>query len=160
MAGAAGVRRRARSRVSTAARGRLAWNRDEIITKVVIPLPAANELVKLYKISKRKEIDTSTFRAAIRIDAHDGLIRSAAVAYSGRCCRGRRGCAQTESFLVGQTFSESTFRQAGKRARAEVEPISDVRGSRLYRLQLAERILVKFYQETSGAARQEAALGE
>ena len=34
----------------------------EIITRVVIPLPDTQDLVKLFKISKRKEIDTSTFR--------------------------------------------------------------------------------------------------
>ena len=69
----------------------------EIITRVVIPLPPPNELVKLYKISKRKEIDTSTFRAAIRIDAHGGLIRSAAIAYSG-LVRGDEAAADRELF--------------------------------------------------------------
>jgi xanthine dehydrogenase small subunit len=132
---------------------------NEIITKVVIPLPGADEHVRLYKISKRKEIDTSTFRAAIRIDAHGGVIRSAAVAFSGVGPIATR-LPQTERFLVGQTFCESTFRQAGKRARAEVEPRSDVRGSSRYRLQLAENILVKFQHDASAAARQEAAVGE
>jgi xanthine dehydrogenase small subunit len=132
---------------------------NEIITRVVIPLPGPNELVKLYKISKRKEIDTSTFRAAIRIDARGGWIRSAAVAFSGVGPTATR-LPQTESFLVGQAFSESTFRQAGKCARAEVEPASDVRGSSRYRLQLAENILVKFHHEASAAVRQEAGIGE
>ena len=40
---------------------------DEIITRVLIPLTAPDEIVKLYKISKRKEMDVSTFRAGIRI---------------------------------------------------------------------------------------------
>jgi xanthine dehydrogenase small subunit len=136
---------------------RLAAN--EIITRVVIPLPGPNELVKLYKISKRKEIDTSTFRAAIRIDARGGLIRAAAVAFSGVGPTATR-LPLTETFLVGKMFSESTFLQAGKRARAEVEPISDVRGSSRYRLQLAENILVKFHHEAKGAVHQEAAVGE
>ncbi len=132
---------------------------EEVITRVIIPLPRPDELVKLFKVSKRKEIDTSTFRAAIRIEERGGLIRSAAVAFSGVGPTAAR-LPQTESFLVGQHFSESTFRQAGKRARAEVEPISDVRGSSQYRLQLAENILLKFHHEVAGAARQEAAVGE
>ncbi len=126
---------------------------------MLIPVPGPGELVKLYKISKRKEIDTSTFRAAIRIDVRDGLIRCAAVAYSGLGPIATR-LRQTESFLVGQKFCESTFRQGGKRARAEVEPSSDVRGSSRYRLQLAEHILVRFYQETNVDLRQEAAVGK
>ncbi len=130
----------------------------EIITRVVIPLPGAREIVKLYKISKRKEIDTSTFRAGIRIALREGVIESAAIALSGVAPTAVR-LGQTEGFLRGETFSEATFREAGRRARAEVEPISDVRGSRQYRLQLAQNILVKFYHEASGAARQEAAVG-
>jgi len=51
--------------------------------------------------------------------------------------------------------SESTFREAGKQARSEIEPISDVRGSRDFRLQLAENILVKFYHDVTGAEAQE-----
>ena len=131
----------------------------EIIARVVIPLPGPHELVRLYKISKRKEIDTSTFRAGIRIAERGGRIRSAAVAFSGVAPTARR-LRETESFLLGQPFSHATFCEAGKRARAEVEPISDVRGSSRFRLRLAENILVKFYHEVTGAARQEAAVGE
>ena len=132
---------------------------DEIITRVVISLPGPDERVKLYKISKRKEIDTSTFRAAIRIDERGGRIRSAAIAFSGVGPIATR-LPQTERFLVGQPFTESTFCQAGKRARAEVEPVSDVRGTSRYRLQLAESILIKFHADSTGAACQEAPLGD
>ena len=88
---------------------------DELITRVLIPLPGPSELVRFYKISKREEIDTSTFRAAIRIDERGGVIRSAAIAISGVGPIAAR-LPRAESFLVGQAFSESTLRQAGKRA--------------------------------------------
>jgi xanthine dehydrogenase molybdopterin binding subunit/xanthine dehydrogenase small subunit len=123
---------------------------DEIITRVLIPLPARDELVKLYKISKRKEMDVSTFRAGIRIARQGDSIGSAAIAYSGVGPTGRR-LTETERFLAGQPFSEETFRAAGKRARAEIAPISDVRGSRDFRLQLAENILLKFYHDATSA---------
>jgi xanthine dehydrogenase small subunit len=42
-------------------------------------------------------------------------------------------------------MTEDTFREAGTIARAEVRPISDVRGNADYRLQLVENILCKFY---------------
>ncbi|MGP0065824.1 MAG: xanthine dehydrogenase molybdopterin binding subunit [Isosphaeraceae bacterium] len=121
---------------------------DEFITRVLIPLPARDEIVKLYKISKRKEMDVSTFRAGIRIAREGDRIGSAAIAYSGVGPTARR-LPRTEAFLAGRPFSEATFREAGKRARAEVEPISDVRGSRDFRLQLAENVLLKFYQQAA-----------
>ncbi len=117
---------------------------DEIITRVVIPRPAAGELVKLYKISRRKEMDISTFRAGIRIATEGNTIARAAIACSGVATTVRR-LRDTEAFLRGRPLTEATFREAGRRARAEVEPISDVRGSRDHRLQLAENILLKFF---------------
>jgi xanthine dehydrogenase molybdopterin binding subunit/xanthine dehydrogenase small subunit len=132
---------------------------DELIARVLIPLPARGEIVKLYKISKRKEMDVSTFRAGVRIARQGETIASAAIAYSGVGPTARR-LPRTEAFLAGRPFSEATFREAGRRARAEVEPISDVRGSRDFRLQLAENILLKFYHEAIGADRREDGDGE
>jgi xanthine dehydrogenase large subunit len=122
---------------------------DELITRVLIPLPARDEFVRLYKISKRKEMDVSTFRAGIRIGMRGELIGSAAIAYSGVGPTARR-LPGTETFLVGRTFSEATFREAGRQARAEIEPATNIRGSREFRLQLAENILLKFYFDVAG----------
>jgi xanthine dehydrogenase molybdopterin binding subunit/xanthine dehydrogenase small subunit len=119
---------------------------DEIITRILLSLPARDEIVKLYKISKRKEMDVSTFRAAVRIGLEGDSIRSAAIAFAGVGPMARRLPA-TEAFMIGRPFTLATFREAGRHARAEVEPVSDRRGSREFRLQLAENILAKFYLE-------------
>jgi xanthine dehydrogenase small subunit len=130
----------------------------EIITRVLIPLPARDEIVKLYKVSKRKEMDVSTFRAGIRIGRRADLIDRAAVAFAGVGPTVRR-LRETEAFLEGRPFTEETFRQAGLRARAEIEPISDHRGSRDYKLRLAGNILLKFYLDWADSRRQEIAVG-
>jgi xanthine dehydrogenase molybdopterin binding subunit len=119
---------------------------DEIIARVLIPLPGRDESIKLYKVSKRKEMDVSTFRAGIRVVRRDDAIARAAIAYAGVGPTAGR-LPRTEAFLAGRPFSAATFREAGRLARAEVEPISDVRGSRDFRLRLAENILLKFYHE-------------
>jgi xanthine dehydrogenase large subunit len=121
---------------------------DELIARVLIPLPGRDEVVKLYKVSKRKEMDVSTFRAGVRIARQGDAIASAAIAYAGVGPSARR-LPRTEAFLCGRPFSEATFREAGRLARADVEPISDVRGSRDFRLRLAENILLKFYHEVT-----------
>src|SRR5204863_9896926 len=56
---------------------------DEIITRVLIPLPGRDELLRLYKVSKRREMDMTTFRAAIRVARRGGTIDRAVLAYSG-----------------------------------------------------------------------------
>jgi xanthine dehydrogenase iron-sulfur cluster and FAD-binding subunit A len=42
---------------------------------------------------------------------------------------------------------QEIFQEAGKKARDEISPISDVRASSDYRSQLAENILKKFFHE-------------
>jgi xanthine dehydrogenase small subunit len=47
----------------------------------------------------------------------------------------------------GQAATLDTFEHAGRIARDEIKPISAVRGSSNYRLQLAENIMAKFWFE-------------
>jgi xanthine dehydrogenase small subunit len=117
---------------------------DEIITGVLMPLPAADDLLKLYKVSRRNNLDIASFGAAIRVRRAGEVITRAYIAYSGVAPTVVRLPA-CEAFLQGKLVSEKTFRDAGHYARAEIQPISDVRGTRDFRLLLAENILVKFY---------------
>jgi xanthine dehydrogenase small subunit len=123
---------------------------DELLARVTLPLPTADERLRLFKVSRRNDLDIATFGAAIRIHESGGTIRRAAVAYSGVGPTVTR-LPRTEAALTGKPFRESTFRQAGRVARSEVNPLTDVRGGRDFRSQLAENILVKFYFEEAGA---------
>jgi xanthine dehydrogenase small subunit len=124
---------------------------DEIIGGIHLPLPAPAELLKLYKVSRRNDLDIATFGAAIRVERAGDTIRRARLAYAGVAPTVVRLPA-TEAFLQGQPFTEGTFLEAGRRASAEIQPISDVRGSRDFRWLLAENILAKFYGDCMDAA--------
>ena len=117
---------------------------DEIIARVRVPVVA--DTLKLYKVSRRKDLDISAFTAAIRLRTSDGHINAATIAYGGVAPTVVR-LPKTESFLAGKPIALGTFEEAGRIARGEVKPISDVRGSADYRAQLAENILSKFYYE-------------
>jgi xanthine dehydrogenase small subunit len=54
---------------------------------------------------------------------------------------------ETEEYLHEKPLLQEIFQQAGKIARNEISPISDVRSSSVYRSQLAENILLKFFHE-------------
>ena len=128
---------------------------DEIITAVRVAIPAPGELVRSMKVTKRKDQDVSTFRAGVRIGLDGDRIEAASVAFSGVGPMAVR-LPEVERFLRGRAFDEATFRQAGRVARESVEPISDHRGSRDYRLRLAGSILLKFYHESPIGRRREA----
>jgi xanthine dehydrogenase small subunit len=119
---------------------------DEIITRVLLPLPASDELLRLYKVSRRNDLDIATFGAAIRVRRAGEIITRAHVAYSGVGPMVLRLPA-TEGFLQGKLFTEATFREAGRVAQREIQPISDVRGTRDFRLLLAKNIMLKFYMD-------------
>lgn len=123
----------------------------ELIAKIRVPLPAGDELLRLYKISRRRDLDISTFTAAIRIRLDGESIAEASIALGAvgpTVIRARK----TEAFLRGRPFDEETMRAAGEVAIAEVTPISDVRGAAEYRFQLTRNILLKFYHDTQAMA--------
>jgi xanthine dehydrogenase small subunit len=124
----------------------LAMQPGELIAEVRIPLPAADELLRLYKVSRRRDLDISTFTAAIRMQLRDDHITDASIALGGvgpTVLRARKA----EQFLVGQALSEEVLRAAGDVAANEITPISDVRGAADYRRQLARNVLLKFYHQ-------------
>jgi xanthine dehydrogenase small subunit len=123
----------------------------ELIARVRIPLPAADELLRLYKVSRRRDLDIASFTAAVRLRLEDGTIADAAIAFGAvgpTVIRARR----TEQFLHGRMLDENTMQQAGEVAAAEISPISDVRGSAGYRYQLTRNILLKVYHESQPIA--------
>lgn len=121
---------------------------DEIITRIVIPLPERTDTLRLYKVSKRSHLDISSFTAAMLMRRSGDRIGSIRIAYGGVGPMILR-LPRTESFLTGKPFSLDTLEDAGAIAKEEITPISDVRGSRDFRLQLAENVLKKFYYDVA-----------
>jgi xanthine dehydrogenase small subunit len=125
-------------------------NPGELITEVRIPLPTEGELLQLYRISRRRDLDISGFTAAIRLRlGNNETIDRASIALGGvgpTVLRAR----ETEHFFVGRQFTEETMQAAGELAVQEITPITDVRGSADYRRQLTKYIFLKFYHQTQG----------
>jgi xanthine dehydrogenase small subunit len=124
----------------------LAIEPDELITRIIVPLPKPDEILKLYKVSRRRDLDISTFTAAFLLKREGETISSVRIAYGGVGPTVLR-LPRTEAVLEGSTISEETFQHAGDVARSEIAPISDVRGSAEFRLQLAGNILMKLQTE-------------
>lgn len=121
---------------------------DELVARIHIPLPTAGNVLKLYKVSRRRNLDISTFTAAfsLELDAQRA-VKSARIAYGGVGPVVLR-LPQTEKFLAGKSISdEKAFKEAGAVAKSEITPISDVRGSADFRNQLAANIVQKLYFE-------------
>jgi xanthine dehydrogenase iron-sulfur cluster and FAD-binding subunit A len=105
---------------------------------------------KLYKVSKRKDLDISSFTAAVWMAVDGHQVIDIRIAYGGVAATIVR-LPKTEAALKGQRVSETLFDSAADVAAGEIKPISDVRGSADYRLRLAANILRKFFVETFAA---------
>jgi len=128
----------------------------EFVLAIDVPAPRAGEQLRAYKISKRFDCDISAVCAALAL-ALDGAgrVSAARFAYGGMAATVRRA-ARAEAAVLGKPWSEATA-QAAMRALAEdFRPLTDMRASAAYRLQVAGNLLRRFWLET----RAEAPLGE
>lgn len=119
---------------------------DEFISSIVIPLPARDEIIKLYKVSRRKHLDIATNTAAFRLRLKKDIIQEIAIAYGGVAPVILR-LPKTEAFLKGKAMSLEVMKQAGAVAITEICPIDDVRGSKAFRNQLARNLMLKLYYD-------------
>ncbi len=122
----------------------------ELLKSIHFPLPAANQQLSLYKVSRRRDLDISTFTAALLLTIQNETIQDARIALGAvgpTVLRARK----TEAFLCGKPFTESVMQAAGELAVEEVTPISDVRGSADFRWQLTRNVFLKFFHERRSA---------
>jgi xanthine dehydrogenase small subunit len=124
-------------------------NTDEIVTRMRLPIPTEGDIFKIYKVSKRKDLDISSFGAAILMRMAGARIEQIRIAFGGVGPMVVR-LPLTETFLSDKIGSRELFAEAGNIACREVTPISDVRGSESYRRTLAKNILIKFWQDIAG----------
>ena len=118
----------------------------ELLAEIRLDLPPEDRLLRLYKVSRRRDMDISTFTGAIWMDVDGHKIKDAGISYGAVGPTVLR-LKQTESFLRGKPFSLETMQAAGDVAVDEITPISDVRGEQDFRLQLARNVLQKFFHE-------------
>jgi xanthine dehydrogenase small subunit len=122
----------------------------EFIVSVRIPLPVPDTFVASYKISKRFDQDISAVCGAYAIKLAGNRVAAARIAYGGMAAIPARA-KQTEAALIGQSWSRETIVAAMPELRADYQPLSDMRASADYRRQVAANLLLRLYEEHSGA---------
>jgi xanthine dehydrogenase small subunit len=130
---------------------------DELIVAVMLPAPAAGEITRFYKISRRREMDISTASGAFfLLRDSDGKVQEIILAYGGMAEIARRA-PNTEAWLRGRPWTRETVEEAAARVASEFTPISDTRGSAEMRAIVARNLLVKFWSDTAGEGARETA---
>jgi xanthine dehydrogenase small subunit len=123
----------------------------ELITEVVVPLPAS-VVTGFHKIAKRRFDDISSVALGFALDVHDGTVRKARIGLGGVAATPVRALA-TEAALEGRPWDAGTVAAAAEVLAGEGTPISDQRASAAYRSAMLGQSLRKLWVE-SGAGEQ------
>ena len=122
---------------------------DEVLAFVRVPRPQADELLRVYKVSKRFEDDISAVCLAVNLRLQDGLVKDASVGVGGVAATPVRAM-QTEAALFGKPWTRDSVAQAIGTLRNEFQPISDMRASAAYRSEVLGNLLERFWLESRG----------
>ena len=119
--------------------------KGQFIHSIRIPLFKYNTF-KAYKVSKRFDDDISSVCAAFNLEIIENKVRSARIAYGGMAATPKRAI-YCEKILSNSLVTDETIHKAKKALEKDFNPISDMRASRLYRMEVAKNLLEKFCTE-------------
>ena len=122
---------------------------DEVLAFVRVPRPRPGELLRVYKVAKRLEDDISAVCLAIHLQLKDARVMRASVGLGGVAATPVRAM-QTEAALTGQAWTHDAVTQAKAALRGEFQPISDLRASAAYRVQVLDGLMERFWLESQG----------
>ncbi len=123
----------------------------EFVQAIEVPLDRAHAAVRAYKISKRFDCDISAVCAGLAIerDATDTIV-AARVAFGGMAATVQRARG-AEAALVGARWDDVALAAAQRALASDFTPLTDMRASAAYRMQVAQNLLRRFWLETRAA---------
>jgi len=119
----------------------------EFVQAIEVLLDAVDQPLRAYKISKRFDSDISAVFGVFRIALDGERVRDARLVYGGMAAIVKRA-AKAEAALIGRPWSEATLNAAIAQLAVEFKPLTDMRASAAYRLEVAGNLLRRFWLET------------
>lgn len=129
--------------------GRQDQRPTEFVESLWIPRPAPEDIIYMSKLSRRFDSDISAVCGAFALKVANGLIIQARVAFGGMAPIPRRATACEEA-LTGRPFSAETIERAADALRHDYTPLTDLRGSAAYRLDVASNLLWRLWHREQG----------
>jgi xanthine dehydrogenase small subunit len=122
--------------------------KSEFIEKINIPVNSKLFLFP-YKISKRRDEDISTLSAVFSFEVSNEKLINVRLAFGGMAAIPKRAL-NAERVLEGKRFDSATIKLAQLALDQDFNPVTDMRASANYRLQVARNLLKKCYLEFEG----------
>tara|TARA_Y100000590_G_scaffold299953_1_gene338169 strand:+ start:348 stop:1787 length:1440 start_codon:yes stop_codon:yes gene_type:complete len=119
--------------------------KDQFIDSIRIPIFPKN-IFKAYKVSKRFDDDISSVCASFNIEVVNKKIKNIKIAYGGMASIPKRA-KHCEKLLLHSPITEQVINKAQEFLKKDFKPISDMRASRQYRMEVAKNLLRKCFLE-------------
>jgi xanthine dehydrogenase small subunit len=125
---------------------------SEYVSALVVPKLKAGEVYRAFKVSKRFDEDISAVMFALKVELDGRRIKSARLAYGGMAATPKRA-AKAETALVGVDLDDPLTWAAAKAAISqEFTPLTDMRATAAYRLEVAGNLIYRALHEIAGAS--------
>jgi xanthine dehydrogenase small subunit len=119
----------------------------EFVQAVIVPPASPTLQVRAYKISKRFDCDISAVCAGLAIELDGAVVKQVRWAFGGMAATVRRA-ASAEAAVVGKAWTQETASAAMRALADDFKPLTDMRASASYRLQVAQNLLQRLWFET------------
>lgn len=119
----------------------------EFLQAIVVPRRRATQQMCAYKISKRFDCDISALLGAFAIELDGDTVTSVRLAFGGMAATVQRA-VHCEATLRGQPWHETTLQAAMAALETDFKPLTDMRASSSYRMQVAQNLLRRFWLQT------------
>ena len=121
--------------------------KSEILTEILVPLPPAGAKGTYYKFGLRQAMDLAVVGVGTLVKTKNGVfdeVRIALGAVGPKPFRAKK----TERLLKGKKIEDQLIREAGETAVVESAPITDIRASREYRIELIKELIYRAIKES------------
>jgi xanthine dehydrogenase small subunit len=130
----------------------------ELVEAIEVPILDQPERLKCYKISKRFDQDISAVCGCFNIEVAGESVSQARICFGGMAATPKRAAA-VEAALIGRPWALATVTAALPAFERDYTPLTDMRGSAGYRMQVARNLLLKYFHETQRPLRETRLVG-
>lgn len=124
----------------------------ELVWRIDVPKLGPNEAFRAFKVSKRFDQDISAVMSAFKLTLDGRRIASARIGFGGMAATPKRA-ADAEAALADASLDHPTSWEPAIAALArDFAPISDMRASAAYRMEVAQGLLRKALMEVAGGS--------
>ncbi|GAB3482785.1 xanthine dehydrogenase small subunit [Marinomonas epiphytica] len=125
---------------------------DEAIVSFQIPSANFHDFQRYYKISKRMEDDISSVLLACRIQVENEIVTEIRIAFGGMAATPIRAIEAEQQLLGKNINDEQALAKVLDSLRQHLTPLSDMRSSAQYRIDMACNLMQKAWLEANGEA--------